>query len=205
MGAALVLALTCSALSAAPDEITASLAFDRDAILAGQIWRCWTGHMVHFSLQHALPDIIALYIVTAIMERETGCLTTTLMMLLGAPLLSLCLLLAVPDLRFYEGASGISMLSGVAAGCVLWHTTKSLRPILGLLAAVVLIKVWLEALGTLPAIATLPDGVHVSWQAHAIGAGLGALFASLLPFWARKTGTTPVRAPTTGPQTTPPT
>lgn len=180
MRVALPLAMLCGALALVPGDATAWLAFDRDAILAGQLWRCWTGHLVHFSLPHALVDVAVLFLVTGILEREAGWRAAALMLLSGAPLISLGLLVAVPDLRIYEGASGISMLAGVAAGCFLWRAARRLRLVLGALAAGALLKMWLDSAGALPAFASLPEGIRVAWQVHAMGAALGALFAAVL-------------------------
>jgi rhomboid family GlyGly-CTERM serine protease len=177
MRVSLALVSICSLLAVAPDGVTAWLAFDREAILMGQVWRCWTGHLVHFSLQHALPDIVVLFVATRILETYSGSRAAAWAFFLGAPLISLGLLVAVADLRLYEGASGLATLIGVAAGCQLWRADHRLRGVLGLLAAAVLIKLVLDASGSLPDLTTLPEGVQVAWQAHAIGAILGLLSA----------------------------
>ncbi len=176
MRVSLALAAICTLLVIAPSDVTAWLAFDRDAILSGQVWRCWTGHLVHFSLQHALPDIVVLFVVTSVLEYHAGSRVAVLAFLAGAPLISLGLLLAVPDFRLYEGASGIAMLIGVAAGFKLWRADHRLRGIVGLLALIVLIKMFLDSAG-LPIFTTLPAGIQVAWQAHAIGALISLLLA----------------------------
>ena len=48
--------LACLAMWFTFGEEAAWLAFDRQAILAGQVWRLWSGHLVHYSLHHALLD-----------------------------------------------------------------------------------------------------------------------------------------------------
>ena len=173
----LALAGVCGLLVVAPGEITAWLVFDRDAILAGEAWRLWTGHLVHFSWLHALTDVMVLFVVSHILAHHTGSRVVVLALLAGAPFISLGLLLAVPDLRVYAGASGIAMMIGVAVGCVLWCTDHRLRGVIGVLALVALIKLLMDANSSGLVHSTLPAGVQIAWQAHAIGACLGWLLA----------------------------
>jgi len=176
----LALAGVCGLLVVAPGEITAWLVFDRDAILAGEAWRLWTGHLVHFSWQHALTDIMVLFVVTHILMHHTGGRVVALALLVGAPLISLGLLLAVAHLQIYAGASGLAMMMGVAVGCVLWRADDRLRGVIGVLALVVLIKLFMDANSGGLGFSTLPAGVQVAWQAHVIGACLGWLLAQNL-------------------------
>src|SRR5690242_17553463 len=94
----ILLAAVCAALALAPDGVASGLAFDRQAILAGEIWRLWTGHLVHFSPLHALVDTAVLFLVSGIAVRETGTRSTCLALAAGAPLISLGLLLVAPEL-----------------------------------------------------------------------------------------------------------
>jgi rhomboid family GlyGly-CTERM serine protease len=175
---ALPLVVICCLLAVAPHDVTDLLAYDREAIQAGQFWRCWTGHLVHFSGTHATLDIAVLFIVSRISERELGTLPIGLAFFLGAPLISLGLLLIAPDLRLYQGASGISTLIGAASGTALWHTAPRLRGILGFLGITILLKTILDANGELPELSSVPVGVRVAWQAHMIGGVLGVLLAA---------------------------
>ena len=173
----LVQAGMCGLLAVAPSEMTAWLVFDRDAIWAGEIWRLWTGHLVHFSWQHALADIMVLFVVTHILVHHTSNRVVALALLVGAPLISLGLLLVAADLRVYAGASGLAMMLGVAVGCVLWRADYRLRGMVGGLGLIVLIKLLIDANSSGFGFSTLPAGVQVAWQAHAIGACLGWLLA----------------------------
>lgn len=175
MRISLALAFICSLLVMAPVQVMAWLVFDRDAILAGQVWRLWTGHLVHLSWQHALTDITVLFVVTLILAHHKGSRVVALALLVGAPLISLGLLLAVADLRVYAGASGIAMMLGVAAGCMLWRADHRLRWVIAVLAFVVLGKLLMDASSSGLGFSTLPAGVEIAWQAHAIGACLGWL------------------------------
>ena len=176
----LALAATGGLLAGAPDSVVGLLAYDRHAILAGQIWRAWTGHLVHFSWQHAVADLTALCVATAIVGRLKGWRTAAWGILAGAPLISLALLLAAPDLHVYEGASGIATMFGVAAGFCLWRADRRLRGMIVVLAMGTLVKLLIDAGGIAPDLTTLPAGTHLAWQAHVVGAILGGAFSSML-------------------------
>lgn len=174
---ALLAASVCGLFAVMPHAVTAWLVFDRDAILAGQVWRLWTAHGVHFSWSHATIDSLTLFAVVWALARHGSVRTVVWALLAGAPLIALGLLLAVPDMRVYAGASGLVMLVAATAGGKLWRDVPRLRGLLGLLAAAAVIRLALDASGVLLPFGTLPDGIRVAWQAHALGLILGGLFA----------------------------
>lgn len=175
-----VLVAICCLFAWVPHSVAGWLAYDRQAILADQIWRAWTGHLVHFTWQHALADVTVLLVAAGILERFKGCRAVAWMFLAGAPLISLALLLAAPELHVYEGASGIATMFGVAAGFCLWRAEPRLRGMLVVLAIGTLLKLFIDASGVRLGLTTLPAGIQVVWQAHAAGAILGAVFAFAL-------------------------
>lgn len=157
------------------------LEFDRHAILAGEIWRLWTGHLVHYSARHALIDGVTALVAGAIALPALGwrrlCLTLTLAM----PVISAGLLLIAPDCLYYRGASGIAVLLVVLAARVLWPRADPIaRGALLLLAVALLGKIAAEALGYAAPWSDLPADVRVVWQAHLLGAVL-ALTIKLSP------------------------
>jgi rhomboid family GlyGly-CTERM serine protease len=179
------LAAVCCVFAWLPDGVAAGLAYDRHALLAGQVWRAWTGHLVHFGWQHALADGMMLLVATAIVAHFRGWGVTALVWLAGAPLVSLGLLATAPDLQVYRGASGMATMMGTAAACLLWRDDPGSRGVIVLLAMGVAIKLLLDAGGAMPGYTTpdyttLPDGIRVVWQAHAWGAILGVAFAALI-------------------------
>ena len=56
--------------SSKPASVLGTLAYKSDAILAGETWRLWTGHLVHFSWKHALADGIVLTAMARLAEQE---------------------------------------------------------------------------------------------------------------------------------------
>lgn len=193
----LALAAVCCVFAWLPDGVAAGLAYDRHALLAGQVWRAWTGHLVHFGWQHALADGMMLLVATVIVAHFRGTRVTVLAWLAGALLVSLGLLATTPDLQVYRGASGMATMMGVAAACILWHAEPGSRGVIVLLATGAAIKLLLDAGGAMPGYAMLPDGIRVVWQAHALGAILGVAFARLI---ADRTMREPVQTSSQGEQ-----
>lgn len=94
-----------------------ALVLDRDAVLGGQLWRLWSGHWVHLDLRHAAINLCALALLALIavrLRQLRPLLTASLWMM---PLSAVLLLLAVPDLQWYAGLSGL--LHGGAAWLLL--------------------------------------------------------------------------------------
>ncbi len=179
---AIPLVAVCIICAFAPDGVAAGLAFDRDAILAGEIWRLWTGHIVHFSAQHAALDIAALLLVSIIAERELGSEAMALALLIGSPLISIGLLVVAPDMTLYMGASGLSTFIGVVAGALLWRKIPRLRGILVLIGVAVIAKTFGDTMGLSHELSSMPLGVRVAWQAHVLGGFLGAVCAGWFSF-----------------------
>jgi rhomboid family GlyGly-CTERM serine protease len=100
----LVGALLVTALPGA----SSTLIYDRDAILAGEIWRLFTGHWVHFSQTHLVYDLLALGIAGAIIEAKRlphyGWLCLLTPWLLGASAL-----LFEPGMKQGGGLSGLAV------------------------------------------------------------------------------------------------
>lgn len=170
-------ALACVGLALCPPAVNAWLAFDRQAILAGQIWRLWSAHLVHFSVSHALADALVFFLLAALAERQIGARRLGVCIALGAPLISAGLLLTAPNLAYYRGASGFAATVAVLAGALLWRAQPARRGVLLLLAAIFLIKMACEAFGVASGLANLPPDVVVAWQAHGLGAAWGGLTA----------------------------
>lgn len=171
------LALACLLLACLPESGSAALAWERDAILAGQWWRLWTGHLVHFGWQHALSDAVVLVAGASLLERGLGTRRLLRQLLLIAPLISLALF-AVPGLMEYRGASALAATVALAAGIALWPLAGCWRPALLAGALACAASTAAQALGAGWSAAGLPASVAVAWQAHLFGAA-----CALLPGW----------------------
>lgn len=173
-------ALACLAIALLPAGVRDQLAYQPQAIAAGQLWRLWTAHFVHFSPMHAVSDAIVLYAIGALAEPAVGSLTLALVFALAPPLMSLLLPVTAPLLADYRGASGLAVMLAVIAASALWPAAGRWRVAIMLPGAAFAARTWAEARGVPIGITTLPQGVAVAWQAHALGAALGAIVAAML-------------------------
>jgi rhomboid family GlyGly-CTERM serine protease len=163
--------LVCLALAYAGEPVSAGLAYDRQAILSGELWRLWTAHAVHFSLQHALADTLALAVLATLAERLANARTAWVALVAGPPLISLGLLAVSPGLQEYRGASGLAVMMAVLCAGLLWSKCGARgKCVLTALATLLLGKTVAEACGGSSGVAGLPSGVVVAWQAHVLGA-----------------------------------
>lgn len=169
----LATALACLAALALPEPANAQLALIRAALADGEAWRLWSAHFVHFSTQQALTDGAALLIAGAIVEPALGSRRLGLLLLFGAPLISLGTLALAPNLSEYRGASGLAVMLGATACALLWREIPRGRIAIALVALLFVAKLALDAAGRGLDLSGLPPGVLVAWQAHLIGAVLG--------------------------------
>lgn len=169
--AAVPLALLAPML--APASWQAAAALQRGA-LAAEPWRLWTGHLVHFSLAHALVDAAALGTLLALRPAVLRGRALLFGALAAAPLLSGAILCLEPALRVYRGASGLVVGLAVWIGWAAWHERSLPRGALLALGLAGGAKLLGDALGP-HASPVLPAGVAVAWSAHVGGALLGAV------------------------------
>lgn len=149
------------------------LEFDRIEILSGQIWRLWTGHLIHFSWAHIFLDVVTFLIVCGVTEKECGSRFTFLVIILGMPLMSVVLLLVTPDLVQYRGISGVTTLLAFVSATTIWHSQPMFRIVLTILGMAFIGKTMIDISDLSPIFSTLPIGIQVVWQAHLIGALMG--------------------------------
>ena len=157
------------------------LEFDRHAILAGEVWRLWSCHLVHYSTQQALIDLATTAAAGAVALPALGWRRLCTILAVAAPLLAAGLLLIAPDCLYYRGASGIAVMLVVLAAATLWpRAALRGRAALCLLGAALIAKIAAEASGFSSGWSDLPLGVIVAWPAHLLGAILGASTSFIL-------------------------
>jgi rhomboid family GlyGly-CTERM serine protease len=175
----LLLALACVGLAFVPAGVQSLLAYDRHALLTGEVWRLWTGHLVHFSWKHALADGIVLAAMARLAEQEFGSRRLACTLAVAAPVISLVMLLFVPALYEYRGASAIAVVVGVVAAAALWRDERWHAFVI-LAASAYVLKTIMDALSADVGSSILPAGVNGMWQAHACGAIAGAVAVFVL-------------------------
>jgi rhomboid family GlyGly-CTERM serine protease len=104
------LALSASALSwglsSLPSALQTRSALGPRALADGELWRLWTGHLVHFGPAHLRGDLLAFLVWAALLESESRRALAQILLLV-APLLSLSILFCYPTLEQYRGLSGL--------------------------------------------------------------------------------------------------
>jgi rhomboid family GlyGly-CTERM serine protease len=168
----------CLLLACLGESEAGMLAWERGALQNGELWRLWTGHLVHFSVSQALANTLALVAMGLYAEPLVGSRRFALLLACAADLLSLGMLVLAPGLNEYRGASGLATLSAVLAGVLAWRHHPQSRPVLGCAALALAAKTLWEAGTHTAAFTDLPAGVAVAWQAHLMGVLLGAWAAA---------------------------
>ncbi len=124
---------------------------------------------MHYSASHAALDGLACLILAFALSRMGAGHRLLLRLALIAPLVSLAIFFAVPDMASYRGASALAMALTAALGQTLWQARPAWRPGLLLLAVALAVKIAADALAIVPMPSSLPAGVRVAWQAHVAG------------------------------------
>lgn len=154
------------------------LIYDRAEIFAGQVWRMWTGHLVHFNPGHLLWDLAVFLPAGAWLELIAPALARWFYAL--APLaISALLLGGEPTLSYYAG------LSGLATGVLVLLALVQLRrdtggprwfwPAVLLLVAA---KVVMELRAPAPLVVRFDSGVRTVPLAH-----LGGIACALIAWF----------------------
>jgi rhomboid family GlyGly-CTERM serine protease len=170
------LILGAAVLMAGGDAARVWLAFERDSIRAGEIWRLVTGHLMHLGWPHFALNAAGLALVWTLVGdayRPAGWLV---IIFTSIAAIDLGLWIFNPQLQWYVGLSGA--LHGVLAAGLVQSLGKPRieTTVLGLLLLGKL--AWEQFNGPLPG-SEGSSGGHVVVDAHLYGA-IGGLFAGLL-------------------------
>jgi membrane associated rhomboid family serine protease len=173
------LALVCAAalVSAAPAEWSAPLVLERQAVLAGELWRIVSGHLWHGEAALAVWDLSALALLGAWVEHRSR---AELLAALGAGALlaGLAVVALRPDLDSYQGSSALASAL-LTTGCLhlLGRSGAGLARAAAALALLLLVaKLTLESLGLWPSLALGgSSGLESVGVAHLAGALAGGL------------------------------
>lgn len=153
-------------IGAIPDE----LVLNRDGIAQGEWWRMISGHWVHSDAQHAVWNITALLLLGALFEPVLKQRIWS-DLLIASFLLSIWVMVYMPELAAYCGLSGILNTLLVSGSLTLWQQRRIITlliiPVLAFFKSVV-------ELYQHQAIFT-----HTAWpsvpEAHLVGMGIGLL------------------------------
>ncbi|QDH69386.1 rhombosortase [Marilutibacter alkalisoli] len=150
-----------------------ALALDRPMLEAGQLWRLWTGHLVHVDPAHAGLNLTALVMLAVVAVRSQAMGRLLLASLVLMPVISIGVLLLLPDLQWYAG------LSGLLHGWLAWLLVQR-RGIVAVVGLALLgLKLWWE----MSSGAVGGTGVSVTTEAHRLGAAGGLVLAWAAHGW----------------------
>jgi rhomboid family GlyGly-CTERM serine protease len=172
---ALSATVLAGSLSSSSPAWQSGFALTPDAVARLELWRLWTGHLVHFGPAHLRGDVLAFFVWAALLEAESRALLWRV--LLGVtPLLSVTILLCCPTLAQYRGLSGLDCSLVVALMALRARGNPKLRALCGLCLSGFAAKCGYELLTGRALLAPdLGAGVALLPLAHVLGAALGLL------------------------------
>lgn len=157
----------------------------RRALAAREPWRLLTGHFVHLGFLHALLNCVALVLIGRLFADRLQARAFFGILGIAPILISILFLIALPELHWYRGLSGV-LHALFFAGCVVWiaATTGRARwlPIAALIGGMLKVLIEQPWDGSFPVHEVLRAAVVP--QAHLIGAIVGTA-AGLVLRWQR--------------------
>ncbi len=150
------------------------LEFDRQQVLSGEIWRIWTGHLVHTTSSHFVLNIVAAIIVYFTFFTRIKYGELLLYSFVFAALISVTLLCIYPSLGWYNG------LSGLLHALVAYFSVRLARDgdeIFWAGLVIVWVKVLVEAIRAHSGYESVVGDMTIITEAHLIGACFGTVTA----------------------------
>lgn len=158
---------------------TGALIYERSALLHGEIWRAWTGHLVHYGISHVFWNLLVFLPAGCWLERLWP-VPTRRFYLFCPPFISATLLGLDPALIRYAGLSGLAAGMLVLLACLQLRRPDEPAWIwLGVLALVGT-KITAEWLTGAPLLVHGIAGFHPVPLAH-LGGAVGGLAFALRP------------------------
>ena len=100
------LVIVLALIVASQPALAPGLLYDRAAVLRGDYWRLWTGHLVHFGASHLFWNLL-IFALSAIWSERLAPGRTRLLLVLAPGVIGLALLALDPALATYGGLSGV--------------------------------------------------------------------------------------------------
>lgn len=154
-----------------------TLLWQREKILDGELWRLLTGHWLHLNVPHFVLNIMAGLVLMVWLKPYVSFAEIALQLFLLSTLLSLCLLVFIPQLDWYGGLSGI--LHGLLCLYSIRLCFSQRSPWWAGIFLLVWVKIAVEQYAGSTSQVVLLDDFAVVLEAHLLGAILGTLLATL--------------------------
>jgi len=177
--------LAAGVVTASP-ALRAIFVYNRAAISQGEIWRVWTGHLVHFGWPHYLADGALFVVIGWALERSNPLCGRISLVLLSA-VVSAALFWFDPSMNIYGGLSGVNVGLLVFLACRGWQRNWLdwfWPAILGIHVVEVFLEIHNHGTGG-GAIRFDDPTIHVATVAHIGGAFYGVTAWGLLAVRAR--------------------
>lgn len=175
-------------LALLPVSVLEFLQYDRERILAGELWRLFTGHFVHWTSSHLLWDV-AVFVACGLFLEWIRRRLLALILLVGPVLISGALILLQPDMATYRGLSALDM-SLFAAVCLQAMSYCKLRnkQLLWLIWGFALFTSFLKPVvelfsGGALFVSNFGDGIQTSPLAHMLGVLVAVAAFKTISFW----------------------
>jgi len=173
-----VFAVVCWAVWYLSPHTVALLSFDREAIVAGQWWRLWTAHFTHFKFYELILNTAVVALMGLMMGRFVTVRHLLFSLLFVMPLLLSAMMVVMPSLMVYRGASGVAAMMVMLTVCFM--IVESKRFSLGYCLGLLLLLLFVAKLAMEGAMLFL----HTPWlhlkSSHAGGLNSGWLHANWL-------------------------
>lgn len=153
--------------------------YDRAAISAGEIWRLVTGHLVHLSWGHTWLNLVALLLMTVLLDDLMRARDWLVAFVVAAAAINTGLYFLEPEVSWYVGLSG-SLHGVMIVGAIAMLRTNSIMAVI-LLIGIAGKLAWEQSLGPIP-LSESTSGGAVLVDAHLYGAIGGLLASALLAF-----------------------
>lgn len=153
------------------------LRYDREAILAGELWRVVTGHLVHLGWPHFMMNVIGLLLIWLLFGHTIKQKSWLIIFLVSTLAISSAMLLLNPALQWYVGLSGV--LHGMFVAGAVVSIKAGYRAELVLLILLSAKLAWEQLIGPLPGSAEFAGG-NVIVDAHLYGAISGLIVTLVL-------------------------
>ena len=164
------------------------LAWDRDVIAAGELWRLLSGHFVHLGWSHLLLNLAGLALVAWLVGGRFSWRRWLLIGAISVAAIDIGFWFLYPNLGWYVGLSGMLyglLIAGLLAG-VLQRDREAI-----ILSVFIVAKIaWEQLMGPLPGSESTTGG-RVIVEAHLYGALGGLLGAALSLYNAPQSATDP--------------
>jgi len=177
-----IAALCWAAWYLSPHNI-ALLTWDRDAIVAGEWWRLWTVYFTHTYFLQLIINSVVIALTGLMMAPFIRWRHILLSVLVAMPLMMGVLMVVMPGLMAYRGASGLAAMMAMIA--VWFLILESKRFSLSYWVGVILVLLFVATLGIEGLMVNARaghglSGLRVDWMMQCFGALVGLAFFNAL-------------------------